>query len=181
MSKVVTGKVRFSYLNVFEPKAMEGQEPKYSVALLIPKSDTATVEKIKKAIEDAKQAGARDKWKGKVPSSLKVTLYDGDGERPNGGEYGAECKGHYVLNTSSKQRPGVVDKDLNHILDPDELYSGCYGRASVVFYAYDAQGSKGVGCGLQNLQKLSDGESLGGKVKAEDDFGGLDDLNDFLG
>lgn len=172
-TKAVTGKVRFSYVNVFQPRAaMPGQEPKYSVCLLIPKSDTATVNKLKAAIQAAAEAG-KASWGGKVPAGIKLPLRDGDAERDS-----AEYKGHWFINASSKQRPGVVDASLNPILDAGELVSGDYGRASVNFFPYSNSGNRGIGAGLQNIQKLADGEPLSGRSRAEDDFSSADD--DFL-
>lgn len=172
-SKVVTGKVRLSYCNLFKPRAVEeGQEEKYSCTILIPKSDKATIQKIRAAIEAAKQAGEatlKDK-NGKIPSNIKTPVHDGDGEKPNGGEYGPECKGHYVINATSKQRPGVVDLNRDEILDSTEVYSGCYGRVSINFYAFNRSGNKGIACGLNNVQKVADGDYLGGRSRAEDDF-----------
>lgn len=175
-TKVITGKVRFSYCNVFTPKAMnEGDEPKYSVCLLIPKSDTATVEKIKKAIEAAKVAGmAKIGKNGKIPAGVKLPLRDGDTER----EDSPECQGHYFMNASSLRQPGIVDRDRQAIIDPNELYSGCYGRASINFYAFNSNGNKGIAVGLNNLQKLADGERLSGGASAEEDF--ADDFDEDL-
>ncbi len=169
-TKVVTGKVRLSYCNLFKPRAVEaGQEEKYSCTILVPKSDKATIQKIKAAVEAAKQAGATT-FGGKVPANVKTPIHDGDGEKPNGGEYGDECKGHYVINASSKQKPGIVDVKCNEILDSTEVYSGCYGRVSINFYAFNRSGNKGIACGLNNVQKLADGDYLGGRSRAEDDF-----------
>lgn len=165
-TKVVTGEVRFSYLHVFEPHAIEpGQDPKYSVSLLIPKNDKVTLGKIKKAIEAAKVAG-QAKFGGKIPSNLKMPLRDGDVDRPDQEEY----KGHYFINANSTNKPGLVDANVDPIMDSTELYSGCYGRASVNFYAYNVSGNRGIACGLNNLQKLRDGDTLGGRSRAEDDF-----------
>jgi len=170
-TKVVTGKVRLSYCNLFQPRAVEdGQEPKYSCTILIPKSDKATIQKIKTAIEAAKQAGISSVFGGKLPPNLKTPIHDGDGEKPNGGEYGEECKGHYVINASSKQKPGIVDKNLNEIIDSTEVYSGCYARVSINFYAFNKSGNKGIACGLNNVQKIADGDYLGGRSRPEDDF-----------
>ena len=175
--KVVTGKVRFCYVNVFQPRAVsEDQEPKYSICLLIPKEDKQTVAKIneaiKKTIEDNKSL-----WGGKEPANLKTPLRDGDTERPDQPEF----KGHYFINATTKIKPGIVDKDLNPILDQSEFYSGCYGRASITFYAYNKAGNKGIGCGLRNLQKLADGEPLGGQSRPEDDFEPVtDEMEDIL-
>ncbi len=167
---VVTGKVRFCYVNVFEPTAMnDGEDPKYNICILIPKDDTKTVNKIKAAIEAAKQAGKAklaDK-NGKIPSSIKIPLRDGDEDRSDDEAFA----GMYFINASSRRKPGIVDKNLDPIMDKGEFYSGCYGRASLGFYAYNVQ-SKGIAAGLNNLQKLEDGESLMGGSSAENDFGG---------
>ena len=163
--KVVTGKVRFSYAHVFQPQATEeGKQPKYSVSLIIPKSDKETIEKINKAVEQAKQDNAAV-WGGTVPKGLKGGLRDGDEEKDD-----PAYANSYFINANSAQKPGVVDADMNPIIDPTEFYSGCYGRASISFFAYNSNGSKGIGCGLNNLQKLEDGERLGGGSSAADDF-----------
>jgi len=179
-TKVITGKVRLSYAHLFKPVAVsEGQEPKYSVCLLIPKSDKETLRKIKAATEAAKQAGM-SLWGGKIPANLKTPLRDGDEERADQPEYA----GMYFMNATSKQKPGIVDKQLNEILDSTEVYSGCFGRASVNFFAFSQKGNKGVACGLNNIQKLEDGDSLSGRSRAEDDFDTVDDdgaEEDFLG
>lgn len=177
-TKVVTGKVRFCYANVFEPTTMaEGDTPKYNVCVLIPKSDTKTLEKIKQAIEAAKQAGKAklaDK-NGKIPSTIKMPLRDGDEERGDDPAY----EGMYFINVNSTRKPSVVDKNLNPIMSKDEFYSGCYGRASINFYAYNVQ-SKGIAAGLGNLQKLEDGEPLAGGSSADEDFGGDNAWDDDL-
>lgn len=170
MTKVITGKVRMSYAYVFEPKSINGSDPKYSVSLIIPKSDKATIEKIKAAIELAKKEGVT-KLGGKIPANLKTPLRDGDIDRSDDEAYANS----YFINANSTVRPGIVDANLQPIIDSTEFYSGCYGRASIVFYAYNANGNKGIACGLQNLQKLEDGEPLGGRSRAEDDFG-IDDI-----
>ena len=182
-TKVITGpKTRFSYLNVNEPKTpLGGGTPKYSVSLIIPKSDTATVAKIKAAIKAAYDEG-QSKLKGNskfVPEleDLKTPLRDGDKERKGDEAY----EGCYFVNANSTTKPGVVDGDRNPILETSELYSGIYGRASINFYAFNSNGNKGIACGLNNLQKLADGEPLGGHSRAEDDFADLDDDDeDFL-
>ena len=169
-TKVVTGKVRFCYVNVFEPTAMnEGDAPKYNICILIPKEDKATLEKVEKAVKAAIEAGKSKlvNSQGKIPSNLKLPLRDGDEERGDDPAF----VGHYFLNANSSRRPSIVDKDLNPIMEKDEFYSGCYGRASVNFYAFNVS-SKGIACGLNNLQKLADGEMLAGGSTAEDDFGG---------
>lgn len=163
--KVVTGKVRFSYAHVFQPQEpLNGGAPKYSVSIIIPKSDKETIEKINKAIEQAKQDNA-SVWGGTVPKGLKGGLRDGDEEKED-----PAYANSYFINANSAQKPGVVDADLNAILDQSEFYSGCYGRASISFFAYNSNGSKGIGCGLNNVQKLEDGEKLGGATSATEDF-----------
>lgn len=168
-TKVVTGKVRLSFVHLFEPVSFEGSDPKYSVMLLIPKSDKVTIQKIKKAQQAAAEAG-KDKFKGGVvPKTLKSTLRDGDEEKDTV-EF-PEFAGHYFMSVSSKNKPGVVDRDTDPILDQSEIYSGCYARASLNFFAYSVKGNQGTAAGLNNLQKLADGEPLGGSAsRAEDDF-----------
>ena len=180
-TKVITGaNTRWSYVNVWEPKAMEGGKPKFSVSLIIPKSDTVTVGKIKAAIEEAFRDGqSKLKGNGKsVPalSTLRNPLRDGDLERPDDPAYANA----YFVNANSTSAPGIVDAAKNQIIDKSEVYSGCYGRASISFYAFNANGNKGIACGLNNLQKIRDGEPLGGKASAESDFATEDD-EDFLG
>jgi hypothetical protein len=177
-TKVVTGKVRFCYVNVFEPTALnDGDTPKYNICILIPKSDTKTLEAIRNAVEAAKIAGKSklaDK-NGKIPSTIKLPLRDGDEERSDDPAY----EGMMFINANSTRKPTVVDKDLNPIMSQEEFYSGCYGRASINFYAFNVQ-SKGIAAGLQNLQKLEDGEMLAGGSTAEEDFGGENQWDDDL-
>lgn len=165
---------RFSYLHCFEPNAINGGEPKYSVSAIVPKSDTATIKAIQAAIEQAKKDGA-GKWGGKVPANLKLPLRDGDIERPDDEAY----KNSYFFNANSRQAPQVVDNKVQPIIDPNEVYSGCYGRISVTFYGYNSNGNRGIAAGLGNIQKLKDGPSLGGRSNAADDFGTVAD-DDFL-
>lgn len=178
--KVITGpNTRWSYANVWEPKSINGGAPKYSVSLIIPKSDKVTVEKIKKAIQAAYEEGqGKLKGNGKtVPalSVLKTPLRDGDLERPDDETYANS----YFINANSATAPGIVDADRNTIIDRSEVYSGVYGRASINLYAFNSNGNKGIACGLNNLQKIKDGEPLGGKSRAEDDFATEED-DDFL-
>ncbi len=188
-TKVVTGKVRFSYVNIFKARSFQqGQDEKYSICLLINKKDKATLSKIKAAIEAAKKQGIADKWGGKLPANLKLPLRDGDAERADEAE---EYEGMFFLNANSNQKPGIVDADLNEVLDPTEVYSGCYGRASINFFPFNSNGNKGIAVGLNNVQKLEDGEPLGAsRASAEDDFSdsrpdlqddGDDDYSDLLG
>ena len=179
--KVVTGvNTRWSYVNAWEPKSINGGTPKFSVSLIIPKSDTKTVAKIKAAIEAAYKEGEA-KLKGNsrtVPAlnAIKMPLRDGDAERPDDPAYANS----YFMNANSNTAPGIVDADCQPILDRSEVYSGVYGRASVNFYAFNSNGNRGIACSLNNLQKIRDGEHLGGKSSAEDDFA-TDDEEDFLG
>ena len=201
-TKVITGvNTRWSYANVWQAKSINGKTrcrkvsqqsvgqdarrpeadtgtPKYSVSLIIPKSDTTTVNKIKAAIQAAYEEG-ESKLKGNgrtVPplSALKTPLRDGDLERPDDEAY----KDAYFVNANSSTAPGIVDADRQPIIDTSEVYSGVYGRASINFYAFNSNGNKGIACGLNNLQKIRDGEPLGGKTRAEDDFAEDDDFLD---
>lgn len=172
-TKVTTGKVRLSYAHLFEPHAIEGNEPKYSVSVIIPKSDKETLQAIKEAVAEAKEQG-KGKWNGKVPANIKTPLRDGDVER-EGDEAYAGC---YFLNANSKNKPGVVDINVQPVLDATEVYSGCYGRLTLNFYAYNANGNKGIAAGLGNVQKLEDGEPLGGFTRAEDDFEAIESAED---
>lgn len=180
LTKVITGpKTRWSYANVWDPKSINGGAPKYSVSLIIPKSDTATVKKIEVAIQAAYEEGeSKLKGNGKSVPSLKILktpLRDGDLERPDDEAYANS----YFINANSATAPGIVDSDCQPILERSEVYSGVYGRASINFYAFNSNGNKGIACGLNNLQKIADGEPLGGKARAEDDFA-TDDDDDFL-
>lgn len=166
-TKVVTGiNTRFSYFNGWEPVSINGSKPKYSISVLIPKTDTVTINKINEAIDIAIEEGIA-RFGGKKPNkaTLKLPLRDGDLERDNDA-----YKGHYFINANSINAPQIVDANLNPILDRNEVYSGCYGRVSLNFYAFNSNGNKGIACGLGNVQKLRDGEPLGGRSSAKDDF-----------
>jgi len=174
-TKVVTGIVRLSYANVWEPASINGSNPKYSVPLIIPKSDTKTIAAINAAVDAAIKEGAA-KFGGKIPNkaALKLPLRDGDVEREDEAYQGA-----YFVNANSTTAPQIVDRSVQPILDRNEVYSGCYARVSINFYAFNSNGNRGVACGLGNIQKVRDGEPLGGKTSAADDFATeLDD--DFL-
>jgi hypothetical protein len=169
-TKVVTGKVRFSFVSIFEPKEPQGGgDAKYGLTLLIPKSDTATVAKINEAMKEAADKFRERNGAQSLPAKPNHTLHDGDGLRDSGDPYGPECKGCYVINVSSKQKPVIVDAFRNEITDPGEVYSGCYGRASINFYGYSNNGKKGISAGLLSIQKLHDGEPFG-TVGSADDF-----------
>ncbi len=182
-TKVITGKVRFSYCNIWEPKVPQGGgDPKYSVTLLIPKTDTATLGKIKEAMADARENFCKRNGPNALPAKPVHTLHDGDGVRDSGDPYGEECKGCYVITVSSKQKPVIVDAFRNPITDPGEVYSGCYGRASINFYCYNSNGKKCISAGLLSIQKLHDGDPFGTVGSANDFDDGFqdDDLGDIL-
>ena len=167
-TNVTTGKVRMSYVHLFKPYAFQpGQEEKYGVTVLIPKTDVDTMARINAAIEAAKQRGVQDKWGGVVPPILPQPVYDGDGVRPSDGmPFGPECKGCWVFTASAKADypPEVVDRNGNPIINQSEVYSGMYGRVNVTFFPYVFGGKTGIGCGLGPVQKLEDGEPLGGSA-----------------
>lgn len=166
-TKVITGIVRLSYANVWEPKSVNGGKEKYSVSIIIPKEDNKTMDEIKKAIDAAMEEG-KGKFGGKIPNkaSLKTPLRDGDIDRPDDEAY----KNSYFINANSITPPQVVDKNVKPILEHSEIYSGVYARVSINFYAFNSNGNKGIACGLGNIQKIRDGEPLGGRVSAEDEF-----------
>jgi len=170
-TKVITSLVRLSYANIFEPRSINGSDPKYSVSLIIPKSDKQMIEVIEKAIENAKERD-KGKWNGKIPANLKLPLRDGDEERPEDEAYANS----YFINANSTKPPAVVGLEKDKAtgkairLTEEEVYSGCYARVSIDFYGYNAAGNRGIACGLGNVQKIEDGERLGGGSTAEEDF-----------
>lgn len=169
-TKIVAGLVRFSYANVWEPKAIqEGSDPKYSTSILIPKDDTKLVEAIEACVEAAKQDG-KSKWGGKIPARLKLPLRDGDEERGDDEAY----QGMYFLNASTKNPIQIVDKQASPLMDRAEMYSGAWGRVTLNFYAFDTNGNRGVAVGLGNIQKLKDDSKLGGGSTAAEDFGDME-------
>ena len=174
-TKVVTGKVRLSYAHVWDPVSINDSKPKYSVSLIIPKGDKETVKRINAAVDAAIEDGIV-KFGGKKPNkaALKLPLRDGDTERDD-----EVYKNAYFVNANSTTAPQIVDRSVQPILDREEVYSGCYARVSINFYAYNTNGNKGIACGLGNIQKIADGEPLGGRSNAKDDFSSLDD-DDFL-
>lgn len=170
--KVLTGEVRLSYVNVITPRAQQqGQEPKYSVTLLIPKSDLATKADIDASIQAAAQEAVGKVWGGVRPPQPRIPIWDGDGVRQSGVPFGDECKGHWVITASSKMKPSVVGMDnINVELAPSDIYSGMYGRVTIRFFGYSNSGNKGIGCGLGNIMKTRDGEPLSGRTSAASDF-----------
>lgn len=186
-TKVKIGEVRFSYVHIFTPEAVaDGGDKKYSVSLIIPKTSTKLVAEIKRAIEAAVQAGIVSRFEGRRPANLRTPLRDGDLERPDDDAYA----GAWFINVSSKTKPGIVkrmkingENKLVEVTNEDDIYSGCYGFASVNFFAYNNKGNRGIGAGLNNILKTRDGEYLGGRSSAESDFGNgavdLDAYEDF--
>lgn len=174
-TKVVTGTVRLSYEHVWEPASIHGGEEKYSASLIIPKSDKATVNAIQKAVDAAIEEGLA-KFGGKKPNkaAIKLPLRDGDAERED-----EAYQNSFFVNANSRTAPQIVDRSVQPILDRNEVYSGCYIRASISFYAFNSNGNKGIACGLNNIQKIRDGEPLGGHANAADDFTTVED-EDFL-
>ena len=177
-TRINVGECRLSYVHVFQPKAVaDGGEEKYSVSVLIPKSNTKLLGQIEDAVEAAIQAGLVTKFQGKRPMNLKSPLRDGDVERPDDETY----KGCYFINATSKTKPGVVkamnvngQKKLVEISNEEEIYSGCYGYVSINFFAFNNAGNRGVAAGLNNVLKTRDGDFLGGRASAESDFASVD-------
>ena len=173
--KVLTGECRLSYCNLTTPRAaQQGGEPKYSVTLLIPKTDVATKADIDAAIQAAANEALAKVWNGARPPQLRAPIYDGDGVRPSGVPFGDECKGHWVMTASTKNKPQVVGMDnINCELAPSDIYSGMFARVTIRFFGYSNSGNKGIGCGLGNVMKTRDGEALAGSASASVDFAGV--------
>ena len=182
-TRVKIGEVRLSYCHLFTPEAVaDGGEKKYSVSLLIPKSNTKLVEDVKAAIKAAFMAGVSTRFGGKqpAPGTWKNPLRDGDAERPDDETY----SGCWFINATSKTKPGIVkivknngEKMLVEVTNEDDVYSGCYGVVSVNFFAFNNAGNKGVAAGLNNVLKTKDGDFLGGRASAQSEFG--DDLDQY--
>ena len=173
--KVLTGECRLSYCNLTTPRAaQQGGEPKYSVTLLIPKTDVATKADIDAAYQAAANEALPKVWNGARPPQLSVPIWDGDGVRKSGVPFGDECKGHWVMTASTKNKPQVVGIDnINCELAPSDIYSGMYARVTIRFFGYSNSGNKGIGCGLGNVMKTRDGEALAGSASASVDFAGV--------
>lgn len=176
ITRVTTGECRLSYVHLSQPYATQpGEEGKYSCTILVPKTDTATKQRIDAAIEAATVRGVTDKWNGQRPPIVQNPVYDGDGVRPSDGmAFGPECKGHWVFTASAKadRKPEIVDAWLNPVINASEIYSGMYGRVNVQFFPYAYGGKKGIGCALGPVQKMKDGAALGGHTPtAQEAFG----------
>ena len=174
-AKVLTGEVRLSYVHLIEPRTNKpGDDPKYSVTLLIPKTDLATKADIDASIQAAAQDAVSKVWNGAAPPQLRVPIYDGDGVRQSGEPFGEECRGHWVMSASTFNKPQVVSvQNINQELPPREVYSGMYARVTIRFFGYSNSGNKGIGCGLGNVMKTRDGEALAGSASASVDFAGV--------
>ena len=174
-TKVITGKCRLSYSHVWDAVSIDGNsDPKFGACIIIPKNDKVTIKKVNAAIQAAIMEGIKSKWKGKKPVNLKLPLRDGDEERPDDEAY----QDSYFINCNSKDKPQIVDKNVQPILDRNEVYSGCYARVSISLYPFNTNGNRGIACGLGNIQKIADGEPLGGRTRAEDDFEVYEDEDD---
>lgn len=171
--RVVTGQVRLSYVHLLKPRAAKpGDTPKYGATILIPKTDVATRQRIDAAINAAIQVAVAGKWNGARPPQPALPIYDGDGVRPNGEAFSNECRGHWVITGSNERQPEIVDININPIINPTEIYSGMYARVAISFFGYFNSGKKGIGCSLESVQKIADGEPLAGTVwSAADAFG----------
>ncbi|WP_086349917.1 DUF2815 family protein [Candidatus Enterococcus clewellii] len=172
---VVTNKVRLGYVELLEPKAFEGQEPKYSAQVMIPKEDTETVNFVKEAIKNAYEAAKGETLKGVKPAGLKTSFRDGDEELNDDGE--PKLPGHYFINVSSKRKPAIL-KVKNGVRietnDPEEIYSGVYAYVSINMYPYNVSGSKGIAGGLNNVLTLCKGDRFGGGISADEAFGDIE-------
>ena len=170
-TQMTTGEVRLSYAHLYDPYSNNGGDPKYSVTVLMPKTDVQAKARLDAAVEAAKQKGIAEKWNGVLPPVVASAIHDGDGVRPNGEPFGAECKGCWVFTASNKNPVQMVDAGMNPIVQKGELYSGCYARVCVSLFPYNTAGKRGIGIGLEAVQKLRDGDPLGGGVSVADAFG----------
>ena len=175
-SRTVTiGPARVLYHDLFTPKSQGGnaEEKRYSLTILIPKSDTASKEAIDASIEVSARDALHSKWNGAAPLSLITPIHDGDGVRPNGEEYGPECAGCYLMTAKSSEQPEIVDANLRPIMNPSEIYRGIWVYVSIHFFSYMRSGKKGIGCLLGPVMKYKDDEPLGGRVTAKTAFAAL--------
>lgn len=165
-----TTEVRLSYTNLLAPRAQNAEKPEeltYSTAILIPKSDKATIAAMKKAIDEALADGVAKKWAGKKPNGLKYPLRDGDADRPDDENYAGMMFMNAKGPSGGAKKPFLFDKDGRETESESDIYSGVYGRVSVQFYAFDKNGSKGVAAGITALQSSGKGEPLGSVVTVD--------------
>jgi hypothetical protein len=178
---VMTPKFRVSYPYVFKPqKPMQpGGEEKYGVTMLFPKGADLTALKQEAARACIEKWGAdKTKWPTNMRSPFRdqKEKVDKAGKIQTGHEAGA-----IFITATSKAQPGLVDSANQSLLQEKDFYAGCYARATVRAFAYDKAGNRGVSFGLQNVQKLSDGEPLGGRAKPEDEFEPVADESEAVG
>lgn len=177
--RVTTGMVRLSYANLLEPREDQQGRMVYSTSILIPKSDKKTIAAIRAAEKVAATDGKDRVFNGKIPSVLASKLRDADSpEEEETLEKNPAYAGHYFMNIWTNTRPGVVDQNVQPIMDASEVYSGMWARVTMEAAAYSAQGNKGISFYLGNVQKLKDDEAFAGGAKAEDEFGIVDDLDE---
>ncbi|MCC8075735.1 MAG: DUF2815 family protein [Clostridiales bacterium] len=171
MADVTIKNVRFSYCHLFQPKSQNGSDPKYSTTVLVPKGNTAAKQAIDAAVNEAINTGVAGKWNGTRPPRPALCVYDGDGVRPSDGQpFGDECKGCWVFTASTRDKPFVVNNRVDDIIDPTQVYSGMWGNVCVSFFPYNYNGKKGIGCWLNGVQKVRDGEPLTHRVTAQSAF-----------
>lgn len=162
--KVITPMFRASFPYVFQPQKprTEGQEAKYAITMLFDKKTDLT------AMKKAADLAAVEKWgtdKTKWPKKMKNPLNDGDDKEELMG-----YEGMTYVTARCKKMPGLIDAAKNDIIDENEFYAGCFARASLIAFAYDVDGNKGISFALLNVQKIKDGEKFSGKTSAQDDF-----------
>lgn len=183
MAECKLGPVRISYPSLFTPSSRgEDGNKKYSVTVLLPKSNKKMVAALNQAIKQAELDAKDKKFNGKLPPKVKNPVWDGDGYRDNGERFGEECRGHYVFTatTSEQWPPEVLAGRDGHPARPDEIYAGCYGWVSINFSGYNYEGKKGIGAYLQNFWKTKEGEPLAGRrTTAHEDFDDLFDQMEF--
>lgn len=174
-----TKKVRFSYPHISKPQG-EGDEARYSLTVLIPKTDKETLKAITDAAKEVFEENKTSAFKGLNYDEVMKPWHDGDGRKPKGGAYGDECKGQIVLNTKSKNKVPCFNRDRQPLADETQVYAGCYGRVSVGLYAYDTKGNKGIGAALNGIMTFNYGDPLGNAFSASEFDDGYEDPDDNL-
>lgn len=176
---ITINNVRLSYCNLFQAKPPHNNpngKPKFSCTILVPKTNTQAKAAIDAAIAQAIDAGVSKTWGGVRPPQPNVCVHDGDGVRPSDGSpYGEECKGMWVFTASANEDrpPFVVDGMVQKIIDPTQVYSGMWANVNINFFPYNSAGKKGIGCGLNGVQKVRDDVALTGQVTAEEAFSAI--------
>jgi len=157
-ARIMTPAFRVAFPEVFVPGGMDPAKPKYSITMLFDK--TEDISELKRIA----QAAAVEKWGDKVPAGIRKPFRDGDETAWAG------FPGNTFVKAATKFQPGLVDANVQPIIDQTEFYAGCWARATVSAYAYDVSGNKGVAFNLHNIQKLKDDEPFIGVISAEQDF-----------